>query len=86
MRYLKRKNYDGTIRKVVSDDGTKFWGIVGTVGDLLKEDLMLFADCSGSMWAFIKPYHLSYKVWFGYSRSEVVDNAIVYDLPCARSC
>lgn len=83
MRYLKRKNYDGTIRKVVSDDGSKALGIVGTVGDLIKEGVLDFADCSGSLWAFIQVG--SYKAWFGYSRSDAVDNAIVYELPCARS-
>ena len=84
MRYLKRKNYDGTIRKVVSDDGANIYGIVGMVEDLVKEGVLEFADCSGSMWAFIQSD--IYKVWFGYSRSQVIDAAIAYDLPCARSC
>lgn len=83
MRYLKKKNYDGTIRKVISDDGSIIHGLVGTVDDLLKAEVFDYADCSGSMWAFIQIG--TYNVWFGYSREHVIDMALVYGLPCARS-
>lgn len=34
---MKKRDYDGSLRKVWSDDKEVCFGVVGTVGDLLKE-------------------------------------------------
>ena len=41
MKLTKKKGYEGTIRKVLNDEKTKVIGVVGTVRDLLAENLLL---------------------------------------------
>lgn len=36
MKFLKKRGYDGTVRKIVSDDKTEVLGIVGTFKDLME--------------------------------------------------
>ena len=83
MRYLKRNGYTGSIRKVVSDDKSTVFGLVGTVEDLLNESVFDYCDCPKTLWAFIQAR--TCKVWFGYSREDVINNALVYKFPSARS-
>ena len=54
MRYLKKKNYEGSIRKVVSDDKTNIYGVFGTVGDLLSEGILTYCDYERDVWAYIE--------------------------------
>ena len=46
MKFLKKRDYNGSIRKVWSDDKEVCFGVVGTVGDLLKEGIFEYADYS----------------------------------------
>ena len=80
MKYMKRKGYTGTIRKVIADDNIGVVGIVGLISDLLNEGVFNYIDAPGNMWAFIECE--SYDLWLGYSREEAVDNCLVYKLPC----
>lgn len=54
MRAFKQnKNYNGTIRTITNDDLTVVYGLIGTVEDLLKENVLLYCECSNNYWAFI---------------------------------
>lgn len=77
MRYLKKKGYDGTIRKVVSDDLSKVYGIVGTVEDMLKEGVLEYCDGSKTQWCMISSCWDG-AVWLGWDRQDVVNDFMLY--------
>ena len=77
MRYLKKKGYEGTIRKVVSEDRSKVYGIVGTVEDMLKEGILEYYDGSETQWCMISSCWDG-AVWFGSDRQDVVDYCMLY--------
>ena len=46
MKFTKKRDYTGSIRKVWSDDKEVCFGVVGTVGDLLREGIFEYCDYS----------------------------------------
>lgn len=45
MKFMKNKGYEETtLRKVRNDDKTILYGVVGTVGDLLKVGILDWCD------------------------------------------
>lgn len=71
MRFLKKKGNGTTVRKVVNDDKTVVYGVVGKVGDLLKEGLFSYCDYPCNDWAFIA--NNTSNVIFGESREDVTE-------------
>ena len=59
MKFMKKRNYDGSLRKVWSDDKEVCFGVVGTVGDLLKEGILEYADYSRLFWASVLAVQLT---------------------------
>jgi hypothetical protein len=53
MKFTKKRDYDGTIRKVWDNDKTKCYGVVGTVKDLLREQILDYCDAPDGTWCFI---------------------------------
>lgn len=74
MKFLKKRDYNGSIRKVWSDDKEVCFGVVGTVGDLLKEGIFEYADYSPETWAFLPPPGVIQKPWFGETREAALAN------------
>ncbi len=74
MKFLKRRDDNGSIRKVRSDDGEVCFGVVGTVGDLIREGILEYADCSPETWAFIPAPGVIQKPWFGATREAALEN------------
>lgn len=74
MKFMKRRGDNGSIRKVWSDDKEVCFGVVGTVGDLLQEGILEYADCSPETWAFIPAPGVIQKPRFGKSREDALAN------------
>ena len=72
MKYLKHKDDTSTIRKVVSDDKAKRYGVVGTIGDLLTANILEYCDGKPEMWMFI-PFSGYNKAHIGKTRAEAVE-------------
>lgn len=71
MKFLKRKGYENTtFRKVVNDEKTEVFGVVGTVGDLLKIGLLDFCDYDRDTWCFIAKPGNGLNDRFGHTREE----------------
>lgn len=52
MRFTKKRDYTGTVRKVWNDGKTECYGVVGTVEDMLKESILEYCDAPTGTWAF----------------------------------
>lgn len=73
---------DGTIdriwereeKKAWSDDKKRCFGVVGTIGDLLREGILEYADYSPETWAFIPAPGVIQKPWFGPTREAALAN------------
>ena len=74
MKFMKRRGDNGSIRKVWSDDKEVCFGVVGTVGDLLQERILEYADCSPETWAFIPSPGVIQKPWFRATREAALEN------------
>lgn len=74
MKFMKRHDDNGSIRKVWSDDQEVCFGVVGTVGELLQEGILEYADCSPETWAFIPAPGVIQKPWFGKTRKDALAN------------
>lgn len=74
MKFMKRRGDNGSIRKVWSDDKEVCFGVVGTVGDLIREGILEYADCSPETWAFIPAPGVIQKPRFGKSREDALAN------------
>lgn len=74
MKFLKKRDYSGSIRKVCSDDKEVCFGAVGTVGDLLQEGILEYADYSSETWAFIPAPGIIQKPCFGATREAALEN------------
>lgn len=72
MKYTKKKNDASTIRKVWSNDKEVCYGVVGTIGDLLKANILEYCDYSSEAWCFIPATGIMHKVRFGQTREDVV--------------
>lgn len=69
MKLLKKKNYEGTLRKVVDDEKTRVLGVVGTVDDLLEEKVLDYCDAPRGMWACVRT---DYKAFFAGNRDDAI--------------
>lgn len=74
MKIKKRKNYEGSIRYITTNEG-KVMGLIGTVGDFVEEKLLLECHTDYTMWCFIKS---DKDVFFGNMRCVVLDEARNY--------
>ena len=79
MKYTTRKGYTGTIRKVWNDDKTVVLGVVGEIGDLIKEGIIESRgrhQYSFDTWMCIPVADFDTGTGFGATREEAVKNAI----------
>lgn len=74
MKFTKKRGCDDTLRKVWSDDKEVCFGVVGTVGDLLKNGILEYADYSPETWAFLPAPGVIQKPWFGKNREDALAN------------
>ena len=74
MKFTKKRGHEGSIRKVWSDDKEVRFGVVGTVGDLLQQGILEYADCSPETWAFLPAPGVLQKPWFGKTREDALAN------------
>lgn len=72
MKLFKKRDYAGSIRKVCSDDKKICFGIVGTVHDLLDEEILEYADHPPETWVFIPAPDTRQKLEFGKTREAVL--------------
>ncbi len=68
MKFTKKRDYVGTIRKVWNDGKTECYGIVGTVEDMLKEDILEYCDAPVGTWFFFPKNSLCHKAVFADTR------------------
>ncbi len=51
MRFMKKRGYNGTVRKIVSDDSSTVFGVVGTFQDLMDLGIVeQVTGCSPDTW------------------------------------
>lgn len=65
----RRKDYTGTVRSVRTDDGARL-AIIGTVGDLLDEEVFDMCDGRRDLWAVV---HMDATADFYTSRDAAID-------------
>ena len=74
MKFMKRRDDNGSIRKVWSDDREVCFGVVGTVGDLIQDGILEYADYSPETWAFIPSPGVIQKPGFRATREAALEN------------
>lgn len=74
MKFTVKRGDSSTIRKVWSDDKEVCYGIVGTVGDLLRAGILEYSDYSAEVWAFIPGLGIMQRAWFGATREDALAN------------
>ena len=74
MKFTKKRGYDGTIRKVWSDDKEVCFGVVGTVGDFLKEGILEYCDYSLDTWCYLPAPGVLQHPRFGKTREAALEN------------
>ncbi len=74
MKFMKRRDDNGSIRKVWSDDKEVCFGVVGTVGNLLKEGILEYADYPSETWVFIPVPGMIQRPRFGKTREDALAN------------
>jgi len=72
MKFTKKRDYNGSIRKVWDDNKTVCFGIIGTVSDLLKIGILEYANCSHETWAFIPAPNMHQSPHFGETKENVL--------------
>lgn len=73
MKFMKNKGYEETtLRKVRNDDKTILYGVVGTVGDLLKVGILDYCDYDKDLWLFLPKSNIQ-NGHFGKTRSEACE-------------
>lgn len=72
MKFLKRKGFEETtVRKVVNDEKTEVFGVVGTIGDLLKVGILEYCDYERDAWCYIPKHGNGAR--FGNTREEATE-------------
>lgn len=74
MKLLKKRDYTGTVRKIVTDDKTEVLGIVGTFKDLMDLGIVeQVTNYSGDTWCCI-PGPGRIETWngIGATREEAI--------------
>jgi hypothetical protein len=79
MKFVKKKDYTGTIRKVTNDEKSKVIGIVGTVADLLSEGIFESCNASPETWVYIPMNDIESGAVFGPSRASVIPEILRRD-------
>lgn len=74
MKLMKKRGYEGSLRKVWSDDKEVCFGVVGTVGDLLKDGILEYCDYSPETWMFIPAPGVIQEPRFGETRAVALEN------------
>lgn len=74
MKFYKKRGYEGSIRGVWSDDKKVCYGLVGTVGDLLREGILNWCDYNPYVWVYIPDTAIQQKPCFGTTRDEALEN------------
>lgn len=78
MKFLKKRDYTGTVRKIVNDDKTEVLGIVGTFKDLMELGIVEeVTNYSWDTWCCI-PGPGRIEIWngIGATREEAIKNAV----------
>ena len=73
MRFTKKKDSADTIRKVWDDTKTTCYGIVGTVADLERQNIIYDNTADPSQWLFLPTDHPD-NGKFGTTREEAVQH------------
>lgn len=70
MKFMKNKGYEETtLCKVRNDDKTILYGVVGTVGDLLKVGILDYCEYDKDFWLFLPESNIQ-SGHFGKTREE----------------
>ncbi len=72
MKFTKAKGEKSTIQKVWSDDKKTCFGLVGTIGDLLKKKILVYCDYPEDGWVFIPAPGITIKTFFGRTKADVL--------------
>ncbi len=84
MKFMKKRGYNGTVRKIVSDDSSKVLGVVGTLQDLMELGIVEPGPGWGGSpdtWCCLLPPTLGESLdrplgWVGATRDEAVRRAL----------
>jgi len=68
MRFTRKRDYAGTIRKVWNDNKTECYGLVGTVEDMLRENILEYCDAPAGTWVFFPKNNAGQKAVFADTR------------------
>jgi hypothetical protein len=71
MRVTKRKGDESTVRIIREDNGA-FYGVIGTVADLLAARIFEICDASEEKWAFIRSCENEVSANFYDTRDEAI--------------
>lgn len=74
LKFVKKTGYQGTIRKVWTDDKEVMLGLVGTVADFLKEGIFDFCDYPPETWCYLPDRGILHKPWLGATREDALIN------------
>ena len=69
---IPNKLKETTIRKVTNDEKTKVFGIIGTVEDLWKKEIIEWSDYPARTWLFIPAPNTDFQSRAGDTRIEVL--------------
>ncbi len=72
MKLMKKKGDESTIRKVWDDNKGKCYGLVGTIGDLLKAGILEYCDYNREFWAFLPIPGAGVEARFGDTRAAAL--------------
>ena len=73
MRFTKPVGRTDTLRKVWNNDKTEEYGVVGTVGDMLKEGILSWCDYSSDTWCYLPCKTVHIGGHFGKTREEALE-------------
>ena len=78
MKFLKKRDYTGTVRKIVNDDKTEVLGIVGTFKDLMDLGIVeQVTNYSWDTWCCIPgPGRIETWKGIGATREEAIRKAV----------
>ncbi|MCI8815541.1 MAG: hypothetical protein HFF15_01770 [Angelakisella sp.] len=78
MKFLKKRDYAGTVRKIVNDDNTEVLGVVGTFKDLMDLGIVeRVTNYSWDTWCCIPgPGRIETWKGTGATREDAIKNAV----------
>lgn len=72
MRFTKPVGSTDTLRKVWNNDKSELYGVVGKVGDMLKEGILERCDYSHETWCYLPCKAIHTGGNFGKTREEAL--------------